>query len=308
MELLAIAIAPGIAISLFILHRDAFNREPKLNLIVSFILGMVSIVPAMIIEDAFYDKSDFSISGILWKAFVVVALTEEAVKYAALRTYSYTRRSFDEPLDGIVYSVMVSMGFATLENILYVQKFGMMVGVQRMFMAVPAHATFGVLMGYFAGKAKFAPPAKRAMLLLTGLLWATFFHGAYDFFLFLGESPEVRQSVSNVLLLAGAITSLIVAARLSLRHINAHRQLSLLANHYQPTALMHGILPSSRPELILRVASSEDKTLIRQMAHHIWPLTYQQILSPQQLDYMLQLIYSPAALQTQMQNGQTFFR
>ncbi|MBL7758573.1 MAG: PrsW family intramembrane metalloprotease, partial [Chitinophagaceae bacterium] len=141
MDLLAIAIAPGIAIILFILHRDAYNREPKLNLLVSFVLGGLSILPAIFIEQLFYDQADNSIAGIAVKAFLVVALTEEVVKYVALRYYSFRQPSFDEPLDGIVYGVMVSMGFATVENILYVQKFGMTVGIQRMFLAVPAHAT-----------------------------------------------------------------------------------------------------------------------------------------------------------------------
>ena len=53
---------------------------------------------------------------------------------------------------GIVYAVMVSMGFATLENILYVYSYGYETGVLELLLAVPAHATFAVLMGYFMGK------------------------------------------------------------------------------------------------------------------------------------------------------------
>lgn len=307
MELLAIAIAPGIAISLFILHRDAYNKEPKLNLIVSFLLGMASIFPAIIIEDAFYDKADNSIPGILVKAFLVVALTEEAVKYLVLRTYSFTRPSFDEPLDGIVYSVMVSMGFATLENILYVQKYGMMVGVQRMFLAVPAHATFGVLMGYFAGKAKFAAPVHRSRLLLMGLLWATFFHGSYDFFLFLGESPVVRENVSEWLLLFGAVVSLIVAAVLSLRHLATHRLLSKQTHQGDGQRAPQGMLTTSNPQVILRLASPQDISLIQQLAQQVWPHTYQHILHPNQIQYMMNMSYSTPAIQDQMNRGHFFF-
>lgn len=307
MELLAIAIAPGIAISLFILHRDAYNKEPKFNLIVSFVLGMISVVPAILIEQALYDPYDNSIPAILVKAFLVVALTEEAVKYAMLRTYSYSRPSFDEPLDGIVYGVIVSMGFATLENIMYVQKYGMMVGVQRMFLAVPAHATFGVLMGYFVGKAKFDLPAKRPRLMLTGLLWATFFHGSYDFFLFLEASPDVSPYLAKGLLTLGAIASLIVAVILSFRHLALHRTLSRQAHEKGKQRVPEGVLATGNPDLILRLATPQDIALIQNLAQQVWPHTYQHILSPSQIKYMMDMSYSTSSLNEQMELGHFFF-
>ncbi|MCR6719883.1 MAG: GNAT family N-acetyltransferase [Chitinophagaceae bacterium] len=307
MDLLAIAIAPGIAICLFILHRDAYNKEPKLELIFSFLLGVVSVVPAIFIERQFYDYNDVSIPGIALKAFIVVALTEEAVKYAVLRLYSFNRPSFDEPLDGIVYGVMVSMGFATMENIMYVQQYGMMVGVQRMFLAVPAHATFGVLMGYFVGKAKFAEPGKRSRLLGMGLLWATFSHGCYDFFLFLGQSPEVTAHVSQVLLILGAVVSLIISAILSLRHLKIHRLLSQQTYLNGGPKAPEGMLVTSNPNIFLRLASPKDISLIQYLAQQVWPQTYQQILHPNQIQYMMNMSYSPTALQEQMARGHFFF-
>ncbi len=226
MDLLAIALAPGIAICLFIFHKDAFNREPKSTLLIAFVLGMLTIFPAIVIERGLEPTVDSSIAGIATKAFIIVALTEELVKFMVLRYYAFNLKNFDEPLDGIVYSVIISMGFATLENVLYVQSYGMQVGIYRMFLAVPAHGTFGVLMGYFAGKAKF-DPANRSRLLLQGLLWATFFHGAYDFFLFLQSAPGVNEDMVKILLFLGAVASLIVSLRLSFIHIKKHRLLSL---------------------------------------------------------------------------------
>jgi RsiW-degrading membrane proteinase PrsW (M82 family) len=67
----------------------------------------------------------------------------------------YNNKNFNEPFDGIVYAVIVSMGFATIENIIYVFQYGFATGILRLFTAVPAHAAFGILMGYFLGKAKF---------------------------------------------------------------------------------------------------------------------------------------------------------
>ena len=160
MEYIALAVAPGIAICLFIFYKDVYNREPKLNLIVSFILGCFAILPAMFFEKEFAYTSDGTVAGVAVFSYAIVAFSEEFSKFLGLRLYSYNQKSFDEPLDGIVYGVMVSMGFATLENLMYVLKYaeiglGYEVGLKRMFLSVPAHASFGVVMGYFVGKAKF---------------------------------------------------------------------------------------------------------------------------------------------------------
>jgi RsiW-degrading membrane proteinase PrsW (M82 family)/ribosomal protein S18 acetylase RimI-like enzyme len=292
MNLLALAIAPGLAICLFIFHRDAYNREPKLNLIFSFFLGAVSIVPAVYIERYFYDPSDASIAGVAVKAFIVVALTEELCKFAALRLYAYPRRSFDEPLDGIVYGVMVSMGFATVENVLYVQQGGMSTAILRMFLSVPAHATFGVLMGYFVGKAKF--DANRSVYLtLAGLFWAVFFHGTYDVLLFWQQSPAMEDYVSDILLFAGAVISFIVALRLSFKHIKLHRRLS--QRTHMPTA-----------SLSIRGAHEKDIPLIQKLTSQVWPQTYASILPQEKIDYMLNLMYSTESLRQQMKKGSQF--
>ena len=158
-------------------------------------------------------------------AFVAVGFSEEGSKYLMLRAYAYRRKAFDEPLDGIIYGVMVSMGFATLENILYVTRHGFQTAILRAFLSVPAHACFGVIMGYYVGMAKFSKTRARYYKRL-GLLLAVLFHGAFDFFLFLQESEHVLRYVSSSLLGFGALTSYYVAIRLSLRSIHLHQELS----------------------------------------------------------------------------------
>jgi diamine N-acetyltransferase len=195
-------------------------------------------------------------------------------------------------LDGIVYGVMIGMGFATLENILYVQKFGMQTGLLRMFLSVPAHATFGVLMGYYAGKAKFEIP-NRTRLLFLGLFWAVLFHGLFDFFLFLQGNLYVKDYIPDLLLFISAVISFIVAIRLSLKHIKKHRILS--QQTYNPTETM-----------TIRKAYPADIPLIRDMAYKIWPQTYGSILSKEQLDYMLNLLYSEKVLQEQIEGNIEF--
>jgi RsiW-degrading membrane proteinase PrsW (M82 family)/ribosomal protein S18 acetylase RimI-like enzyme len=297
MDYIALAIAPGLAICLFIFHRDAYNREPKLNMIVSFFFGVLSIVPAIIIETYFKNSINASITGLAAQAFFVVALTEEVCKFAALRLYSYRQKSFDEPFDGIVYSVMVSMGFATLENIFYVTNSaeagnGYQVALMRMFLSVPAHATFGVLMGYHVGRAKFNPARKTALMML-GLFWATFFHGTFDTLLFWQQSREMKNYISDILLFAGAVISFIVALRLSWKLIYKHRLLS--QQTFMPTA-----------SLRLRRAYEKDIPLIRDLTMKIWPQTYSTILSATQIDYMLDMMYSESSLQQQMKENHEF--
>ena len=80
--------------------------------------------------------------------------------------YAYRKKEFDEPFDGIVYAVMVGMGFATVENISYVSQYGLMTGIMRLFMAVPAHASFAIIMGYFMGKARFSAKKENFLLKL----------------------------------------------------------------------------------------------------------------------------------------------
>ncbi len=220
MNLLALAIAPGIAICIFIYLKDKYNREPLGLLLVSFILGILSTVPALILQ-VLNNTTLESLAGkplidVAIFAYLVVALSEEGSKYLAIRFFAYRRKAFDEPFDGIVYAVMVGMGFATLENIGYVAENGISTGIMRMFLAVPAHATFAIMMGYFMGLAKFDVANRRKYLFLAILL-PVIFHGTYDYFLFLGNT---------ILNFAGAVVSLIVAISLSKKAIGKHQALS----------------------------------------------------------------------------------
>lgn len=296
MLLLALAIAPGLAICLFIFYRDTHDEEPALNLGMSFIWGMLTIIPALILEMALDGLTDLSIIGIIINAFVFVALVEEAMKFLALRYYSFRQKSFDEPLDGIVYGVMIAMGFASVENMMYAFQFGMPTVVMRMFTAVPAHATFGILMGYYAGKAKF-DPVNRGKLLWKGLGLAVLAHGLYDAFLFMNENTWIHQYIpkelAGILLFAGAISSLILAIIFSRRLVRQHRLLS-------------SNLHVAEPVLTIRHAAPQDAELIRTLALRTWPATYQKILSPVQIRYMLQLLYGIESLKKQMAEGHHF--
>ena len=166
--LLSLAIAPGIAISLFIYSFRRLKQGSIRHLVIAFLLGACATALPFILQqiagDAREEPYRHSIVSVAWYAFIVVAFTEEASKFLVLRWYAYPLRSFVEPFDGIIYSVMIGMGFATVENIEYVWKFGVETGISRMFLAVPAHASFAVLLGYHVGWARFRPAHYRWLM------------------------------------------------------------------------------------------------------------------------------------------------
>tara|TARA_B110001454_G_C12715558_1_gene432433 strand:+ start:2380 stop:3054 length:675 start_codon:yes stop_codon:yes gene_type:complete len=216
MDLLLLAISPAIIIILYIYFKDKFEKEPIHFLVKNFLLGATVSVLITLAFGGFASKliplvDESSVFQQFLKAFIVVALVEEFSKYLVIRYYSQRSKEYNEPFDGVVYAVLVSMGFATLENVLYVFQYGVSTGVLRAFTAVPAHATFAILMGYFMGKAKFSK--NRIVLNLMGLFFATLFHGAYDFFLFINFIPGSW---------IGAIISLIIGVFLSRKVIKKH--------------------------------------------------------------------------------------
>lgn len=217
MTLLLLAFAPVLVILMYIYVKDKFEKEPIGFLTKNFLLGaIVSILITIVLSFAanliYPITNPESIVQQFVKAFFIVALVEEFSKYIIVKYYSQVNAEFNEPFDGIVYAVVISMGFAAVENVLYVFQFGISTGLLRAFTAVPAHATFGILMGYFMGKAKFTN--QRIKYNLLGLLTATLFHGAYDFFLFLNFIPGIA---------VGAFISLIIGIILSRKAIKKHQ-------------------------------------------------------------------------------------
>lgn len=220
MVLLLSALAPVAAVIVYIYVKDKYEKESKRYLTLAFVLGgVVSIIITTILY-LFFDlflplPDDYSIWQQFVKAFFVVGIIEEFSKYLMVRGFLQPRTVFNEPYDGIIYAVMVSMGFAAVENIMYVIQGGINVAFLRAFTAIPAHATFGIIMGYYMGKAKFSKNKFKWNLI--GLFTAVLFHGAYDFFLFIGFIPGIS---------IGAFVSLIVGVILSKRAIKAHQEIS----------------------------------------------------------------------------------
>ena len=221
--ILAVGLGPVIFLFTYIYLRDKYDREPLRYLVICFILGVLSAFPAAylegFLESALGVTTEGGVTETLIYAIIVVAFVEEGVKYLILRGYMYNKPDFNEPYDGIMYAVAISLGFAAIENLMYMVggDDAMATGFLRMFTAVPGHAMFAVVMGYFVGRAKFLGSNGNPFLERTkGLVAATIIHGLYDFFLFL--------DMGYISLLAFVV--LILGIRLGMKALKIHEQAS----------------------------------------------------------------------------------
>lgn len=185
----------------YINSKDTIEKEPPGLLVKLLLFGCLSTIPAMVIEMVGTNilvnlgMSETSMLYMLLENFIVIAVAEEGCKKLLLRLGSWKNPAFNYVFDGVVYGVCVALGFAGLENVLYIAGFGMEVAVVRGLAAVPLHAICGVFMGHFYGLEKLytvhgqnglAKNAKTLSLLIPVLI-----HGFYDFAATVGSDAFV---------------------------------------------------------------------------------------------------------------------
>ncbi|HLP16594.1 MAG TPA: PrsW family glutamic-type intramembrane protease, partial [Bacteroidota bacterium] len=145
--LLALAVAPGVAFAMYIYYRDNQEKEPILLLLRAFLIGFVIVVPVSLIETVLRDAWNLSSQNIFHlfiDNYIVIGFTEEVVKFFIVWAVAYNRKEFNQPYDGILYAVMIGMGFATSENIVVVLESGLQTALMRLITTMPAHAMFAV--------------------------------------------------------------------------------------------------------------------------------------------------------------------
>lgn len=189
-RLLAAAVAPALIAVFYIYVRDRYEKEPWRLLLTGTVFGVIITYPIIQAENLVL--SFLPITGTLgeafFDAFIVAAFVETAFKYAVLFLLTWKNRNLNEHFDGIVYSVFISLGFAGLENVLYIFNplfGGMLTALARAFLSVPAHGFFAVTTGYYFSMAKFEPQ-KRARYLTSAFFATWLMHGVYDFILLSG--------------------------------------------------------------------------------------------------------------------------
>jgi RsiW-degrading membrane proteinase PrsW (M82 family) len=205
---LVVPMIPGM-IWLWIFYRtDWYEPEPKQLVLATFGLGVLAIVPAFAAERVagmiypfleYIEKAtaaDAAGGGGVARAwpmligcFLIIGPAEELAKFLAVRLFVYRHKEFNEPLDGIIYAAAAALGFASLENVLYVIDWHTghvhwgMLGV-RSLLALPGHVIFATTWGYALGRQKFDPTYRVWPMVLV----AAMLHGLYDFLLVYGPT------------------------------------------------------------------------------------------------------------------------
>jgi protease PrsW len=196
LELLIIAIAPAILILWYMYKKDRYKPEPIYLVLVVFLLGALAVIPASAIELGivkFFSCSELIASSI------VAPVVEESLKFSVVFFFVYPKEEFDKPMDGILYAASAGLGFAMVENILYVFEWGIGTGFLRAFTAIPGHVIFSCIWGFALGIAKFRPESTRRGIIIGGLAGAMILHGFYNFLI------EAFEVIGQLLILVAII-------------------------------------------------------------------------------------------------------
>lgn len=207
--ILIAALAPIAVLAYYIYRKDKSRPEPLSELAKAFAFGVLSIFVSFCISTPFgmlglySQEATDAIDGIRL-AFFGAAIPEEVAKLFMLWLLLRRSRHFDEKMDGIVYAVCVSLGFAALENVGYLitnADIFLQVGISRAIFAVPGHFCFGVLMGYYYSLAKFSPVNNSRYKALT-LIAPILVHGIYDAILFVADVTPILSGILSLLFYA----------------------------------------------------------------------------------------------------------
>lgn len=221
--LLTVAIAPSLALFSYFYLRDQFSHEPSKLIFQSFIYGAVLTFPVLFIQYVFAAENVFHFPIVQFVLFPSVV--EEFFKWLVLLIAVYRHVDFEDPYDGILYGASVSLGFATVENILYLLEYGLETAFIRAFLPVSSHALFGVVMGYYFGRAKFSTGSKSSKWLFLALAASLSLHVVYNSIVYFDDNLLYRAVPFMLFLWWFSLRKVKQAYLLSLSHY--HDQNSL---------------------------------------------------------------------------------
>ncbi|MGP4060107.1 glutamic-type intramembrane protease PrsW [Halobacillus sp. H74] len=185
LAILTAAISPAVAIMTFIYLSKRIELEPFPLIIRMFIIGVIMVFPIMFIQYAFEVENIFQHP--LLKSFFLVGLMEEFFKWFFIVFVAYRHSDFDHHYDGIIYAVAVSLGFATIENVIYLFYNGIEIAMLRAIFPVSSHGLFGIIMGFYLGKAKFTT-VRSKICMAFALFIPVALHTLYDYIITVNES------------------------------------------------------------------------------------------------------------------------
>ena len=200
--ILALAVAPVIWLLRYVYKKDKYEKEPLGMLIRAFLLGILAIPLDLILVGII--NSIWTGSLVFYSAFWEAGIPEEFCKWVLFMLFIWKNKNFNEFFDGIVYATFIGLGFACVENIMYVFQNetvagAIHTGVVRALLSVPGHFLFGVVMGYYLGLAKF-DASKRKKYLALSLVVPIIAHGVFDYLLMLDDYLGEYSSIFSVAL------------------------------------------------------------------------------------------------------------
>jgi RsiW-degrading membrane proteinase PrsW (M82 family) len=213
--------------------RSRYKHPAVRVLAVTFLLGALATIPAMVLnlsgQSLFISLFGRTQLSHLLVLFFVVGPVEELLKLLVVYLYAYRRQEFDEPLDGVIYSATAALGFAAIENVVYLAQNDPMLVLLRGPLSNPGHALFSALWGLSLSKAKAAPnlTSERLPIIARGLLAASLLHSLFDILLV----AAAKINIVFFLLLIGVMAWLFFWVRARIRfhsETSPHREGTLL--------------------------------------------------------------------------------
>ena len=216
LNVISVLLGPAIAFFVISKFRTKLNSRDSGILMVCFFMAMVTVIPALVIKYAATElgltEKTYSLFGKIGYS-VFSAFVDEINKYIIIIAYAYRKREFDEPVAGILVCIMIGLGFTTVENIWHIIDDDKFSGTWRMLTAIPMTIIVAIVLGYYSGLSKYGLDADDLSsfgLRVRGLLTAVFFHGFYNFFLFMEE----YKSLTTLIVIAILIVTLQVSVNL----------------------------------------------------------------------------------------------
>lgn len=204
-------VLPAIVAMWIVDRLDAKRPEPARTRRLVVLFGMLSVIPALVLETVLsrtvggWLEPQLTYQGASFQAFIVAAAVEEACKIVVVYWVVWRRPEFDERMDGIVYASRAGLGFALVENVMYLLgqtslQGQLVVWVERALLAVPGHAMWTGMIGAAAARRRFD---RKGIGLIGGYLLAVAFHGAYDVSVFVQQPLhlEGRAALGQALLI-----------------------------------------------------------------------------------------------------------
>lgn len=224
---IAAAIIPAVVLMKYVYKMDKIEKEPGYMLRKVILGGVLAAFASMVLETVGDGLLGIVISPEdpffqVASAYLVVAVVEEGTKLYFMKRVTWKDYNFDYVFDGIVYSVFASLGFAALENVMYVFSYGLSVAIPRAILSIPGHMCFAVFMGSYYGHAKYkerqGDGAAAKINIWLGYIAAVILHGFYDCCL-MCEDGNILVFIVFVILMYIAAHKLVVTGSKNDHHV-----------------------------------------------------------------------------------------